>query len=458
MAIPFKNEGRKKNGAFREILLFSITLAATGVLQLLYNTADTVIVGKFSGSIALAAVGATSALITILVNMSMGIAAGVNVVVARHVGAQDREGVTNSIHTAIPFGILWGCAIFLVGVFFCEPMLRLTDTPEDVLPLSALYMRIYFCGVPMLLLYNFCAAILRAHGDTQHSLVYLSISGAVNVLLNLLFVTIFHMGVAGVALATTLSNFLSLFLILRYLVAQKMLRLSGLHIYPAYIKEIIHVGLPACLQSFFFGIANITIQGSVNTFGAAVMAANTASASISAFVYQPMNAVYHASLTYIGNASGAGDVSRIRRISRECLATVLLIGVPLSVLFHLAGRPLLSLYVAATDPHYPEILAFGMVRSLYITLPYFFCGIMECYCGCVRGLGHSWTAMAITILGACVFRLGWILTLFRYHHTLPVLYLSFPVSWIISAIAYILCFLYLIRRFHHQKIGVYEHE
>ena len=399
-----------------QIIRFSVPLALTGILQLLFNAADVIVVGKFDSSTALAAVGATTSLINLLIGAFIGISVGVNILVARYLGCRDDERVSRSVHTSVVLGLGLGVVVFLLGFFLASPLLRLMDTPEDVLPLSDRYLQIYFIGVPASLLYNFCAAVLRAFGDTKKPFFFLSVSGTVNVLLNLFFVIVCRLGVAGVAIATVVSQYLALALVLVCLMRLEgcaRLELKKLRFYPDEALRMIQIGLPAGLQSVIFNISNVMIQSSINSFGADVVAANTAAGNLDSFIYTACNSVYHASMTFTSQNLGAGKPERIKPVYRDCILTVLLIGVPMCALLYFFGQPLLGIYIAKDDPAYASVIASGMVRVTYMGMTYFVCGIMETCCGMVRGLGRSWMPMVVTIFGACVLRIIWIYTIFQ---------------------------------------------
>lgn len=433
---------------FPKILLFSLPLAATGILQLLFNAADVIVVGKFAGGTSLAAVGATSSLINLLIGAFMGISIGVNILIARCIGCRQEENVRRAVHCAFALGLVLGAMVLALGLALCTPLLRLMATPDDVLPLSSLYLRIYFLGVPAALLYNFGAAVLRAFGDTRRPLVFLVISGSVNVVLNLFFVIVCHLGVAGVAIATVVSQYISLALVVRCLMRAddcSHLRLRSIRLYRSEAVQMIRIGLPAGLQSVIFNISNVMIQSSVNSFGAEVMAANTAAANLEQFIYTADNAVFHASITFTSQNFGANRLDRVPRILGACAATVLLIGVPLGVALRLFAAPLLGLYIAKTDPSYAAVLQYGMVRIMYIGSLQFLCGLMELGSGMVRGLGRAWLPMFVSAAGACVLRIVWILSVFRLWHTLPALYLSYPVSWVVTLLAHLGCYCFIFR-------------
>lgn len=424
-----------------KILLFALPLAMSSCLQLLFNAADVVVLGRFVGPDALAAVGSTTALINLLVNLFIGLSVGVNVLVARHYARRDDAMVTDIVHTAVTVALLSGVILIFVGFFFAQPMLVLMGSPENVLPMSVLYMRIYFAGMPVLLLYNFGAAILRAIGDTKRPLYYLMFAGAVNVVLNLFFVIVFNMGVAGVALATTISNVISASLILRSLMHEESaLRFfpKRMKIDPRVMKKIFTIGLPAGLQGCIFSISNVLIQSSVNSFGSVVMAGSTASQNLEGFVYQSMNAVYQANLSFTSQNIGAGRYSRINKILATCIFVVTVIGAGMGLTFCFFGTPLLGIY--SNDP---EVISAGLIRLFFICGTYFLCGWMDTLVGSLRGMGYAILPMIVSLIGACGFRVLWIFTLFAADHTMDMLFISYPVSWIITALAHFLCFKHL---------------
>lgn len=434
---------------FSKILLFSLPLAATGILQLLFNAADVIVVGKFVGSSSLAAVGATSALINLLIGAFMGISIGVNILVARYLGCHQEENVSRSIHCAFALGLVLSVIVLVLGLTLCVPLLHMMDTPEDVLPLSSIYLRIYFIGVPAALLYNFGAAILRAFGDTKRPLEFLAVSGTANVVLNLFFVIVCHLGVAGVAIATVVSQYISLYLVVRCLIRAtdcSHLELRSIRLYRDEALQMIQIGLPAGLQSVIFSISNVMIQSSINSFGSDVIAANTAAGNLESFVYTADNAVFHASITFTSQNVGANRLKRIPRILGACVTTVLLIGVPLGLGLLVFAEPLLSLYISKSDPSFAAVVQFGIERILYVSALQFVGGLMELGSGLVRGLGKSWLPMFVTAIGACGLRVVWIYTIFKIWHTLPSLYLSYPVSWFITALAHFICFFFIYRQ------------
>jgi putative MATE family efflux protein len=426
-----------------KILLFAIPLMLSGILQLLFNAADIVVVGRFAGSTALAAVGSTSALINLLINMFVGLSVGVNVLVAKYYGAGKEKDISETVHTAIFTSIISGLFLVVVGLTAAGPLLRLMGTPEDVLDKSVLYMRIYFLGMPVLMLYNFGAAILRAVGDTRRPLYFLLAAGVVNVVLNLFFVTVLGMGVDGVGWATVISEHVSAFLVVWTLLKTRgplQLKPRELRIVPEKLLRIVKVGLPAGMQGCLFSVSNVVIQSSVNSFGSVVMAGNTASSNIEGFVYTAMNAVYQTNLSFTSQNLGGGKYKRINRILAECLGVVTVIGLALGLSAVCASKTLLGIY--SSDP---EVLSYGMLRLKIICSTYFLCGLMDCMVGSLRGLGYSIIPMLVSLTGACGLRIVWILTIFAIHPTLPVLYVSYPVSWSITALAHMATFCYIRR-------------
>ena len=426
-----------------KVLIFSIPLMLSGILQLLFNAADVIVVGRFAGSQSLAAVGSTSALINLLINVFMGFSVGVNVLVARYYGGRKERDVSETVHTAVTLSLVCGLILVAVGLALTRPLLELMGTPGDVIDKAVLYMQIYFIGMPANMLYNFGSAILRAVGDTKRPLYYLSAAGVVNVILNLISVIIFHMDVAGVALATIISQAISAVCVLRCLMRHESclkIRLGELKIHKEKLMGIVKVGLPAGMQGAIFSISNVLIQASVNSFGSIAMAGNTAAQNIEGFIYNAMVAVYQANLSFTSQNYGAGKFSRINRIMFICIGVVSVVGFSIGVLAYGAGTSLLSIY--SSDP---EVIAYGMTRLQIIGLTYFTCGIMDTMVGSIRGIGYSVLPMLVSLTGACLFRIIWIFTIFQWSHTLLTLYISYPASWVLTATAHIVCF-FLIRK------------
>ena len=424
-----------------QVLIYAGPLILSGILQLLYNAADVVVVGRFAGHQALAAVSSTGSLINLLVNIFMGLSVGASVVVARSYGAGDYHAVQAGVHTSVTVGGIGGVIVGIIGVAFARPLLQLMGSPEDVIDQATLYITIYFIGMPVNMLYNFGSAILRAVGDTRRPLYYLSVSGLLNVGLNLLLVIVFHMGVAGVAIATVASQALSAALVITCLIRSHgaiHLNLKKLRVDGRQLRDIVRVGLPAGVQGSLFSISNVLIQSSINSFGSTVMAANGAASNLEGFVYTSMNAIYQADLTFASQNLGAGKYDRVRRVMWVSLALVTAIGVVLGLIFLALGGPLLSIYNSEA-----EVIRYGLIRMGIILPTYFFCGMMDVMVGQLRGVGYSVMPMIISLSGACLFRILWIFTVFAQQHTLQVLYMSYPVSWALTFAIHLTCYLTL---------------
>ena len=399
-----------------KVLLFSIPLVLTGILQLLYNAADVIVVGRFAGTQALAAVGSTGSLINLLTNLFMGLSVGVSVVIARAFGAGDLASVRRGVHTSVTIAGIMGVAVGIFGFLMARPLLELMSSPEDVIDLAATYVRIYFLGMPFNMLYNFGAAVLRATGDTRRPLIYLSVSGLVNVALNLVLVIQFGLGVSGVAIATVVSQIISCVLVLLCLLrSDSAIQLfpSRLRIHGQELKEILRVGLPAGLQGSLFSLSNVLIQSSVNSFGSLVVAGNSAASNLEGFVYTAMNSLYQADQTFCSQNMGARQYRRVRHTLITCTGVCVTIGLLMGGLFLLAGTPLLSLY--NTDP---QVIAFGLRRMRIILPTYFLCGMMDVIVGQLRGIGYSVMPMIVSLTGACLLRIVWIMTIFAANRTL----------------------------------------
>lgn len=427
-----------------KILVFYIPLMLSGVLQLLFNAADIVVVGQFVGSHALAAVGATSSLINLLVNVFMGLSVGTNVLVARFYGAGKKKELSDMVHTAIMTAFVSGVILVFLGILLAKPMLEMMDTPEDVIEYSTLYMRIYFVGMPAMMAYNFGSAVLRAVGDTKRPLYYLLTAGVINVILNLIFVTIFHMGVAGVAAATVASQVISAALVLRCLCltdSDYQLRLRELKIVPDKLSRMVRIGLPAGLQGALFSVSNVLIQSSVNSFGSVAMAGNTAAANIEGFVYTSMNAFHQTAISFTGQNYGARNYKRIGKILLICQVLVVGVGLLLGNAAYLFGDKLLLLYAREA-----EVIEYGMLRLSIICTTYCLCGMMDVMVGSLRGMGYSVMPMLVSLTGACLFRIVWIYTIFQEINSLECLYWSYPISWLLTFLVHLLCFSFVYRR------------
>lgn len=429
---------------FGKILLFALPLMCSGILQLLFNAADIIVVGRYTGSTALAAVGSTTSLINLLVNLFIGLSVGANVVIARSYGAGDTAAVHRGVHTALLAAGVCGTAMIFVGIALSRPMLEWMDTPDDVIDQAVTYLRIYFVGMPSALLYNFGAAILRAVGDTRRPLYFLTVAGIVNVALNLVFVIRFSMGVAGVALATIISQTISAWLILHCLMHNTgacCFIPSELRIHKDQLVAILRIGLPAGLQGVIFNVSNVLIQSSINSFGSAVMAGNTAASNIEGFVYTSMNAVYQTSMSFISQNMGARNFKRVDRVLLECLGLVGVVGLVLGNGAYLLGRPLLGIYTSEA-----EVVTYGLYRLSVVSSTFFLCGLMDVLAGSIRGLGYSILPMLVSLTGACLLRIVWIMTVFQWNRSQLSLYISYPVSWGLTAAVHLICYLAVRRR------------
>ena len=429
------------------IISYTIPIILTSILQLLFNAADLVVVGRFCGSLSVAAVGATGSITNLMVNFFIGLSIGAGVTVAHAIGSREEEAVHNTVHTALPMALISGIVLTVIGISFSEFFLKLMGTPDTVLPLSVVYMKIYFAGITFTMVYNFCAAILRAVGDTRSPLIFLTLSGVVNVVLNVFFVTVLHMNVAGVALATTLSQGISAVLVVWALMKRRdacRLILKKMRFHGVQMAKIIRIGLPAGIQSSLFSISNVLIQSSINSFGDVFMSGSAASANIEGFVYVSLNAFHQTAVNFIGQNSGAKQYKRVRRIYGLCLVCVSIVGIGLGTLVWAVGPQLLSVYI----PESPEAISYGMIRLSYICLPYFVCGLMDVSTGALRGLGASFTPMLISVLGVVGIRVGWIFTIFQIpgFHTPQCLFASYVISWAITFLCHLTAFILIYRK------------
>ncbi|MBP3691734.1 MAG: MATE family efflux transporter [Clostridia bacterium] len=423
---------------FSNVVRYTIPIILTGILQLLFNAADLIVIGRFRGSESVGAVGATGSLTSLFINLFIGISAGVSVVAANAVGAKDKNGLHKTVHTAIPIAIIGGIILSFVGIVFCEPILKIMDTPPEILPKSAIYMKIYFGGIIFSLVYNFGAAILRAVGDTKSPFVFLTIGGVANVILNVIFVTAFGMDVEGVAIATVVSQAIAAVLVVIRLVrtGEEWRLVPGkMRIYPTALKKIFAIGLPAGVQSVVFALSNVIIQAAGNGFGASAVAGIAAASNIESFIYITMNAFYQTTMNFTGQNVGAGNIGRIPKIVRTNVLTMFSIAIVMGVAAFAFARPLLSIYIVDD----PAAIEAGVIRMTFICLPYFVCGIMEICAGVVRGMGNSIAAMLTAIISVCGIRIVWIYTIFQAEqfHSLESLYISYLISWIACIIGHI---------------------
>ncbi len=427
-----------QGSVLKNVILFAIPLILASILQLLYNAADLVVVSRWAGSNAMAAVGATGSISGLLVNVFIGFSLGASVAVARRFGAKDVEGVHKTVHTAMLLGAIVGLFGSVIGLVFCRPLLVMMGTPEgQVLEGAVLYMRIIFIGVPASIVYNFGASVLRAVGDTKRPLYILAATGLVNVILNLILVIGFHLDVAGVAIATIVANYLSaaavLFTLMRSEGAYR-LDIRSLKMYKESFKEIMQVGLPAGIQSSFFALSNTVVQSGVNSFGAVTIAGATAGGNIEGFVYVSMNAFYQAALTGVSQNYGAKEEKRINKFISIPLLCAVVAGLVLGGASVLFARPLLSIYI--TDS--PEAIEIGVLRLLVTTAPYFLVGMMECLMGAIRGLGSSTIPAITSFLGTCGIRILWVLFVLPLHRTEVMLFMAWPVSWIFVIVCHVI--------------------
>ena len=437
-----------------KLLVFAIPLMLSSILQLLFNAADVIVVGRWSGKEALAAVGSNTSLINLMVNLFVGFSVGTNVVVARDLGAGREEDVRDSVHTSIALSLVSGVVLMGLGLLLSRQMLELMGSPEDVIGLAAVYLRIYFCGMPGNMLYNFGAAILRAQGDTKRPLYFLTAAGIINVILNLVFVIVFHMDVAGVALATIISQYVSAILVLLTLMRDKgplRVDLRALRLDMKVVRRILQVGLPAGFQGMVFSISNVVIQSSINSFGSTVVAGSAASSNIEGFVYAGMNAFYQTALTFTSQNYGACECKRVDRIMGLCLLYSGLIGLVLGNLAYLFGYPLGSIYA----PGQEEVIAQAVDRLSICCTTYFLCGLMDTQVGVLRGIGYSVVPMIVSLVGSCALRLLWVATIFQLNRTPEMLYLSYPVSWAITAATHFVFFLFIRKRAYAKAVGVH---
>lgn len=426
----------------KKILIFTIPLMFSSILQLLFNAADIIVVGRFAGDNSLAAVGSNSALIGLVTNLFLGLSIGANVLVAKYCGGKKEKDLERTIHTSMLLSLISGILLTFIGVIGAKQILIWMMTPEEVLNLAVTYLRIYFLGMTATMVYNFGSAILRAVGDTRRPLYYLFYAGIINVVLNLFFVVVLKMDVAGVALATIISQFISAALIIRCLIKEEgslHLDLRKLRINKNIFIEILRIGLPAGFQGILFSLSNVMIQSSVNSFGAVVMAGNSAAANVEQFVYFAMNSFYQAAISFTSQNYGAGNIKRIYKILFKTQMCVIVVGVVMGNLEVIFGHDLLRIYTSSD-----EVIKAGMTRFGYVARTYALCGIMDVMVGVIRGIGYSILPMIVSLLGACVFRLVWLVTVFRMEslHSVETIYISYPISWIITITAHIICFIW----------------
>lgn len=431
------------------LLKLTLPLMLSSVLQLLFNAADVIVVGNFAGEHSLAAVGSTTALVNLMTNLFLGLSTGANVLAARFMGTHEPEKVNKTLHTSLFLSVVSGGFLTLFGIIMAKQLLRWMQTPDETLELSTLYLRIYFLGMIAMMIYNFGCSLLRAKGDTKRPLYYLAFAGIINVVLNLFFVIVLHMDVAGVALATVISQCISAILIIRCLSKETgSFHFSIRKCLPdgKIAWRLLQIGVPAGFQGVVFSLSNVIIQSSINGFGDIVIAGSAAAASIESFIWVCMNAFSQTALTFMSKNIGAGKYSRINRIAWITCACASISGLILGNLAYLFGTPLLHIY-----DQRPDVIAAGLIRMQLVCCLYFSCGLMDCIVGSIRGMGYAVTPTIVSLLGACGLRILWIFTVFRIpkYHTVFMLFLSYPISWLITFIVHLICF--LIMRQHFPK-------
>lgn len=434
-----------------KLISFSIPLMLSGILQLMFNAVDIIIVGKFSGSLALAAVGSTTALINVFTNLFIGISLGANVLSARFYASGRNKEMSETVHTSIALALVSGILMALVGLGFSRSALEIMGTPADVIDQSALYMRIYFMGMPFFMLYNYGAAILRSVGDTKRPLLFLIISGIVNAVLNMILVICFHLDVEGVAIATVVAQMISCVLVLRCLYRSEgsyQLRFSRLTLKWVYLKQIFQVGIPAGLQSTVINFSNALLQSSVNSFGSVAMAGYTAANNIFGFLYAAANSVTQACMSFTSQNYGIGKLERMDKVLINCMILTVGISLTLGCGAYFFGPELLKIY---TDE--PEVIRCGMEILSFTTVPYFFCGIMDLFPGALRGMGHSAVPMILSVIGTVGMRVIWIFMVFPAHRSLEVLFISYPASWIATILLQVACFLIVRKKVHRTVMA-----
>ena len=437
------------NGTIMDKLIsFSLPLMLSGILQLMFNAVDIIVIGRFSGSQSLAAVGSTTALINMFTNLFIGISLGANVLSARFYAAgKDRE-MSETVHTSITLALISGIMMAVIGVLLAKWALEIMGTPDDVIGQSALYMRIYFMGMPFFMLYNYGAAILRAIGDTKRPLIFLIISGIANAALNMTLVILFHMGVAGVAIGTIISQLISCVLVLTCLYRSEgsyQLRFSKLKINGAYMEQICQVGVPAGIQSTVINLSNALLQSSVNSFGSIAMAGYTAANNILGFLYMSVNSITQACMSFTSQNYGVGKLKRMDKVLRDCAILSISIAAVLGGLAYSFGPQILTVYTSD-----PKVINCGMEILAYTSITYFLCGIMDLFPGALRGMGYSAVPMVLSVIGTVGTRIVWVFGIFPNHRSLSVLFVSYPVSWIITIVLQVVCF-YFVRKRVHQK-------
>jgi putative MATE family efflux protein len=435
---------------FGKMMTFSIPIMAMNILQLLFNTTNMIVVGQFSGSKALAAVGATGALINLIVTFFMGLSVGTSVVVAQDYGANKPDAVSRTVHTSMTVSIIAGLFVMVLGLVICRPLLVMMGTPKDILELSTLYMRIYFIGVPANMIFDFSAGVLRAVGDSRHPMYYLIVAGIINVILNLFLVIVLHMSVGGVACSTVVTQYLAVGLIVACLCRSE----GTIRFFPRQMRidkqkllQIVKIGLPAGLQGLLFSISNVLIQSAVNSFGSIMVAASSAASNVEGFVGTTMNAYYNAAVAFTGQNMGAKKVERIDSIAKVCTVLIFATWIVLGGAVMLFAKPLISLYTSD-----PEVIKLGILRMNVMMVAFFTCGMMNVFPGLTRGMGYSILPMLCTLVGACLLRIVWLATVFAWHPTEIMLFTCYPVTWAMAGIGQIASFFYARRQVRKHAV------
>ena len=424
-----------------KMLRFALPLMLSSMLQLLFNAADIITVGKFGSEHSLAAVGSNTALINLLTNLFIGLSIGANVLVARFYGAKNGEELNETVHTAMLLSLISGLILTVTGVIFARYFLTWMKTPAEILDLATTYLKIYFLGMPAMMIYNFGSAILRAIGDTKRPLYFLAAAGVINIILNILLVVVFRLDVKGVGIATVISQTVSAILIIRCLAKSNgdiKLELKKLRFSRGKIGAILRIGLPAGLQGSIFSLSNVVIQSSVNLFGPVVVKGNSAAQNLEGFVYFSMNAFHHATLSFTSQNMGAKKYDRLGKILKNGLCLAILFGAGFGGTVILFGRNLLSIYT-----NDGAAISAGMTRLYIITGTYTLCGIMDVMVGAIRGIGYTVLPTIVSLIGACALRLVWLATVFRIpkFHTINTVYLSYPITWLVTIIAHVICYI-----------------
>lgn len=430
----------------KKMIKFAMPLMFSSILQLLFNAADIIVVGRFAGDECVAAVGSTTSLINLIVNLFIGLSVGANVMVANFFGARKVNDLSETVHTAITVSVISGCILSVIGYFFAPEILKLMNTPADVIGLATIYMKTYFLGMPFMMLYNFSAAILRAVGDTKRPLYFLSAAGIINVALNLVFVIVFKWQVFGVAFATIISQVVSSLLVLRCLIKEESeirVNLKKLKVHKDKLIRMLQIGVPSGIQGMMFSISNVVIQSSINTFDTAVVAGSAASTSVEGFAFTSINAFHQSAVSFAGQNKGAGKYDRINKILYTAWGYAFLTAVVFALAFVLLDNQLIGLYVQGED-----VIKAGIERLNIIAWSYLICGFMDVTVGVIRGLGYSVMPTIVSLLGVCGIRILWVATVFGMErfHFVETIYYSYPISWTITFLAHLLCYIYIMHR------------